>query len=173
MSYDAEAVSRTISAYLQAVFASAKADVVARWAAIAPVAIPDPVTWFYGHNPVIIELASAAFPYVCVVAPGADPAGGTESSGYGEQIVTVYVDFFVVADEIAAVNVLAQRYAAVLCRAAESQRVYAGYTRGHTPSAVSISEAFRHPKQADADMYAEADVDFIQGGRITLTLRGE
>ncbi|MBN2004136.1 MAG: hypothetical protein JXA21_12340 [Anaerolineae bacterium] len=173
MSYDAETVSRAVLVHLQTAFTAAKAAIVAQWAEVAPVAIPDPVTWFYGHNPVVIEQASTAFPYVSVIAPGSDPAGGTEASSYGEQTVTVYVEFFVVADEVADVNVLGQRYAAVLYQAAASKRNYAGYVREHTPFPVSISEAFRHPKQASADMYAEADVDFIQGGRITLTLRGE
>lgn len=173
MSYDAELVSRAVLVQLQAAFATAKAEIAAFWADTYPMTLPTPVTWFYGHNPVIIEQASSAFPYVSVVTPGADPAGGMESLGYGEQTVTVYVDYFVVADEIADVNVLVQRYAAALVLAAQAKRNYAGYVCEHTPFPVAISEAFRHPKQANADTFVASDTDFIQGGRVTLTLRGE
>lgn len=174
MGYDAETVSRAVYAHLQTAFAEARDAIATQWATLAPLDIPGPVTWFYGHNPVILELPSMAFPFVSVVAPGSDPAsaGPDAQAGYGEQTVTVYVDFFVVADTVDVVNVLVQRYAAALYQAITMQRAYGGYLRERYPMPVSISEAVRHSKAVNADLYTD-DQDYFQGGRITLTLRGD
>lgn len=174
MSYAGETVSRAVYTHLQAAFAAARDVIAAQWAQVASLDIPAPVTWFYGHNPVILELPSVAFPFVSVVTPGTDPVADSvhTQTGYGEQTVTVYVDFFVVADTVNVVNVLVQRYAAALYEALLTRRNYEGYLREQYAFPVSISEAVRHSKTENADLYT-ADLDFFQGGRITLTLRGD
>jgi hypothetical protein len=145
-----------------------------RWANIDPVTLPKPVTVFLGHNPNVLDLESTDFPYVAAMAVDRTPRDDDSVSrwGYQEEEVLALLDAFVVAEDEATVNKRAWRYAEALVLMLRDQRSIEGYDQKDYKPEVGISEASRHPKTKEADMFTPGDVDYIQGVRITVRLTG-
>jgi hypothetical protein len=173
MGYDGERVARAVKTRLEDNLADELDTVAGLWAGTEAVTLPDPVVFYLGHKPTVLELPSTSFPFVAVVAAGQDPRSGLTSI-WGEQSVTftTFVDFFVVAEDEATVNVIAQRYAEAIVRVMQAQVGEEGYQQRDYQPPVSLSEASRHKKTANADMLDTSDVDFIQGGRVELVFEG-
>jgi len=174
MALDAERIAQAILTRVTTNLAAQLDVVEALWAATDPLALPDIVTTHYGHKPTVLELNSAAFPFVAVVPARVTPVSTPNSYGWGDQVETyeVYLDYFVVAAVEETVNKLAARYGEALRLVLQAQRSIAGYDQRDYKPEVNLSEASRHGKTSDADFFDETDVDFIQGGRIIINCRG-
>lgn len=140
-----------------------------------PVTLPNPVTWFAGHNPDVIDLDSSAFPFVAVLSPGAEPVESRRATfGYQAQVVELYVDFFVVASDKATVNKIGWRYAEALVNVLESQAVIGGFQQRDYNPAVRLTEVMRHQVYFnDSDLDETTETDYIQGGRITVIISND
>lgn len=180
--YANEIAQRAVMDALFTSFGMALAEVEAMWqGAGSDVELPAPVTWFSGHNPTVLELPSTAFPFVSVIDAGRNPTSPKAAWGYQEQVISLFVDWFVVAEDAATVNLICQRYAQALCQVLARSRVLSSelpdlaFSQEDYELAVTLSEASRHGKftgdDLGADMFNPADVDFIKGGRITVNLR--
>jgi len=174
MAFDAEKTGRALQARLQARLSGALDVVEATWVTEGdPLALADPVTWFFGHKPTVLEMDSVAFPFVAVVVAERTPQASPARWGYQEQDLNLFVDFFVVAVDETTVNKVACRYAEAICAVLQEEQYINAYMQADWEPEVHLSEASRHAaKQADADMFDAADVDFIQGGRIVVKLEG-
>jgi len=170
MAYDSEKVGKALKAQLQAELPDTLDAVEAEWAGEDPVTLPDPVTWFEGHKPTVLELESAAFPFVAVLVPERAPQARPSRWGYQEQDITVFVDFFVVAGDETTVNKRAHRYARAICQVLQAERLLEGYQQSDYEPQVRLSEASRHARAVNADMFDDAEVDFIQAGRVIVML---
>lgn len=171
MPFDNERIAKAVKACLESELAAALAGVEASWAE-DPLPLPDVATYFYGHKPTVLELPSAAFPFLAVIPTGRRGLRGRYGWGYQDQSPTVYVDWFVVADDETTVDKLCSRYTEAIEKVLQSQRAYAGYEQVDYEPNVDLSEASRHPKQAAANMFDVGDVDFIKMGRMTLEFGG-
>jgi hypothetical protein len=173
MSYDAERVGAALKTRLEDELPDALDAVEALWADSDPVTLPDPVTWFEGHKPTVLEMESSEFPFVAVIAAEATPQERPSRWGYQEEMLMGFVDYFVVAADEATVNKITHRYAeAILSVLQEERFIYEGYGQQDYRPRVRLSEASRHAKTANADMFKDADVDFIQMGRVEVVLEG-
>jgi hypothetical protein len=170
MAYDNEKVRSSLRTRLEANLPGQLDVVEAEWAASDPLTLPDPVTWYEGHKPTILELESAAFPFVAILVPLRTPQDRPSRWGYQEQELTAFVDFFVVAADEATVNKLVHRYAQAIVLELQAERVIEGYQQINHEPEVKTSEASRHKKTANADSFNDADVDFIQMGRAVVML---
>lgn len=146
--------------------------VEAAWAASDPVTLPEPETWFCGHKPTVLEMESAEFPFVAVVVAETAPDERPSRWGYQDERIVVYVDYFVVADDEATVNKRAHRYAEAIRAVLQEQRAIEGYQQQDWRPRVRLSEASRHAKTVEADMFDDGDVDFVQMGRIEVGFEG-
>jgi hypothetical protein len=174
MAYTAEALRSGIKEFLETKLADALDVVEAEYAGTDPVTLDDPVTWHEGHNPEVLELESTAFPFVAVMVADRTPqrGGSTGQWGYQEFDAQAYIDYFVVADDIATVNKIVHRYAKAIVAVLQTERYIADHNQNNYEPGVKISEASRHPKTADADMFNPDDVDYIQAGRVIVFLEG-
>jgi hypothetical protein len=171
VAYDAERTGTALKTQLEAELGDALDAVELSWAS-DPVTLTDPETWFFGHKPTVLEMESAEFPFVAVVVADRAPQERPLRWGYQERVVTAYVDYFVVAEDEATVNKRAHRYAEAICQVLQEERIVNGYAQQDYEPAVRLSEASRHGKETDADFFDDADVDFIQGGRVIVLLEG-
>lgn len=174
MAYDLEHVARELKSRLQDELPDELDVVETNWSATDPVTLADPETWFLGHKPTVLELESSEFPFVAVVAAARTPETGRGASwDYQKKTQTLFVDYFVVADDEATVNKRANRYAEAICNILQGQAIIYGYYQQDYEPAVNLSEASRHAKHSDnADFFDSDDVDFIQAGRITVKVEG-
>lgn len=170
MAYDNEKVRSSLGTRLEANLPGQLDVVEAEWAASDPLTLPDPVTWYEGHKPTILELESAAFPFVAILVPARVPQDRPSRWGYQEQELTAFVDFFVVAADEATVNKLVHRYTQAIVLELQAERVIEGYQQVNHEPEVKISEASRHKKTANSDLFNDDDVDFIQAGRVVVML---
>ena len=89
-------------------------DVVeAYWAAQGDaIALDDPVTKLYGHQPTVVERPRADFPITAVMAfdEDEDPLAVTDQGGIGTGLVPVIVHWFVDADSEEQCHKICQRY---------------------------------------------------------------
>lgn len=171
MAYDAERVGQGLLDLLEDELADALDAVEVLWSA-DPVTLPDSETWHFGHKPTVLELESSSFPFVSAIAIGTTPEDRPSRWGYQEETIPVYVDYFVVADTESVVNKRAHRYAEAIVSVLQAQRVIEGYQQQDYRPGVNLSEASRHAKTEDADMFNDDDVDFIQGGRVSVVFEG-
>ncbi len=165
MAYDAERTGSALKTRLEAELGDALDAVETLWAS-DPVTLPEPETWFFGHKPTVLEMESAEFPFLAIVVGGRTPEERPLRWGYQERVITIYVDYFVVADDETTVNKRAQRYGEAICQVLQEERIINGYEQQDYEPQVQISEASRHGKEKEADFFKDADVDFIQGGRV-------
>jgi hypothetical protein len=174
MPYDSERIAKAVQAYLQAELPDALDDVEAAWAATDPVALPEPVTWFEGYKPTFLEMRSDEFPLVALLALSRRPDQAVRAEwGYQKQIVSVTVNFVVVAGDEAAVNKIAHRYAEAITAAMQAQQDFEGFSQTDFEPAVTLSPASRHARSPnDADMGNPDDVDYIMAGAVETTMEG-
>jgi len=172
MAYKAEWIRNAIKTRLEDNFAAALDTIEAEWADTDPVTLPDVETWFLGHKPTVLELESSEFPFVAIIIADRVPKTEPIRWGYQEQVITAYVDYFVVAADETTVNKIAHRYAEAIITILQGENVIEGFTQQNYEAEVALSEASRHAKHKEADMFAEADVDFIKMGRVTILLEG-
>lgn len=172
MAYDAEHVGKALLARLQAALPDALDTVEAEWAGSDPVTLPDPVTWFEGHKPTVLEMESDEFPFVATVVALRTPKERPSRWGYQERTITAFVDYFVVAGDEETVNKRTHRYAQAIVAVLQGERVLYGYQQQDYEPEVKLSEASRHAKTTSADMFIETNVDFIQAGRVTVMMEG-
>ena len=173
MPFDNESVARDVKSLLETELSAALVVVAAAWAGIDAVTLPTPVTWHYGHKPEVVELESAAFPFVATIPTNRRPGRQVYGWGFQNQSITIYVDWFIVADDETTADKLCSRYGEAVLAVIQSQRAYAGYDLIDFEPAIDLSEASRHPKTLDADMLNDDHVDFIKLGRMTLEFGGE
>jgi len=174
MAFDAEKTAKALQTRLRTRLASALDVVEATWITEGdPIALPEPVTWFFGHKPTVLEMDSVAFPFMAVVVAERMPQARPARWGYQEQDLNLFTDFFVVATDETTVNKIACRYTEAICAVLQEEQYINAYMQADWEPEVHLSEASRHAaKQMAADMFTEADVDFIQGGRIIVKLEG-
>lgn len=172
MPFDNERIARAVKTRLEARLTAALSTVAAGWAGEDPVALSTVATWFYGHKPTVLELPSTAFPFLAVLPVGRSPERGQYGWGFQDQNPRVYVDWFVVAEDETLADKVCSRYAEAVLDVVQGQRAYAGYDQVDYEPSVDLSEASRHPKTAAANMFEDADVDFIKMGRMTLEFGG-
>jgi len=172
MAYEAEWVRDALKTRLEDNFATALDTVEAEWADTDPVTLPDVVTWFLGHKPTVLELESSAFPFVAIIIADRVPKAAPLRWGYQERVIAAYVDYFVVAADETTVNKIAHRYAEAIISILQAENVIEGFTQMNYEAEVRLSEASRHAKYKEADMFAALDVDFIKMGRVTVPLEG-
>jgi hypothetical protein len=173
MSYDNERIGTTLNTRLQTNIGAALDTVEATWTARGdPVTLPEPVTWFDGHKPTVLEMVSAEFPFVAVIVGSRSPRSDPIRWGYQVCRVVVWVDFFVVATTEAMVNKIAHRYAEAIVAVLQGERHVEGYRQTDYEPEVVLSEASRHAKTANADLFNDAHVDFIQAGRVVVNFEG-
>lgn len=173
MSYDVEHILKALKIRLQAELATQLDVVEAAWLAEDPVALPDVVTWYEGHKPTVLELESSSFPFLAVLVARREPMERPSRWGYQDQMLTAYVDFFVVADDETTVNKIAQRYVEAITGILQGERIIHGYAQADYEPLVQISEASRHAKTTNADMFDNDAVDYIQAARITVMMGGD
>lgn len=172
MPFDIEHLTRAVKTQLETVMAAQLDAVEAEWAAIDPLTLPDVVTWYYGHKPTVLELPSASFPFVSTIPARRATVRTNYGWGYQDQNQVVYVDWFVVAADETTADKLCSRYAQAVLAAVQAQRSYYGYDQVDFEPGIELSEASRHPKTAAANMFNDAEVDFIKMGRMTLEFGG-
>lgn len=168
MPFDSEHVAKAVQAHLQSALASALDVVELAWADADPVELPDVVTWFYGHKPTVLELASTAFPFMAVIPTGRTPSRARYGWGWQDTNHTLYVDWFVVAADETTVDKLCSRYGEAMVQVFQQQRAFYGYDQVDYEPRVELSEASRHAQTPAANMFDDAQVDFIKMGRATL-----
>jgi len=171
MPFDNEHIAKAVETLLEAELGDALDTVETEWAS-DPVTLPEPETWFYGHKPTVLELESADFPFLAVIPTARRPLRSHYTWGFQDQNPVVYVDWFVVATGETTVDKLCSRYAQAVLAVVQSQRAYYGYDLVDYEPQIDLSEASRHPKTADSDMFDDAQVDFIKMGRMTLEFGG-
>lgn len=168
MAYNAERIVDTYTTFLQENLADALDAVEVLWAD-DPVTLADPVTWYKGYNPVLLEMPSTSFPFVGLLAGERRPERGENevaSWGYQEQEVTLFIDYFVVGDSHADVNRMAYRYAEAICNVLQSEKSPGGYPQWNFEPLVSLYEAIKHRKIVQATRLKADDWDYLRGGRI-------
>lgn len=167
MALNNERLARAIQTLITTGLPAALDAVEALWTGATAVVLANPASVFLGHKPTLLEMPSTAFPIICIITPNREPQAA-RAWGYQEQTVTVYLDYFVVAEDEATVNLRTWRYAEALVTLMQANRVVGGLDQTDYEPQVLFSEASRHGKTSDADMFETAQVDFIQGGRIML-----
>lgn len=172
MAYDAEHVGKALLARLQAALPGELDTVETEWAGDDPVTLADPATWFEGHKPTVLEMASDEFPFVATIVALRTPEASLSRWGYQERTITAFVDYFVVADDEETVNKRTHRYAQAIVAVLQGERVMHGYQQQDYEPEVRLSEASRHARTANADMFVDTNVDFIQAGRVAVMLEG-
>jgi hypothetical protein len=173
MAYDSEHVQVELLARFRADLPAALQVVEAEWAGSDPVALPEPVTFFSGYKPTVLELDADAFPFVAVIVPLRDPQAEPSRWGYQELALTAYVDLFVVAEDEAAVNKVMHRYVQAAVAVLQAERTVYGYQQADHEPAVEIRDCIRIAREADnADLFDPEDVYFVQFARITVLLEG-
>jgi len=172
VAFDNEHITKAIKALLQAGLGMALDVIEAEWQQSDPLALPEPVTWYYGHKPDVVFMPSSAFPFVATIPVSRRPLRSHYGWGFQDQAPTVYVDWFVVAADETTADRLCSRYAQAVLAVIQSQRAYYGYDLADYEPQIDLSEASRHPKIVDADMQDDAQVDFIKMGRMTLEFGG-
>ena len=108
--YDSERVARLLDGYIQAGLPTKLDLVETRWADDAPLTLPDPVTYYLGFMPELLELYSASFPIVCVIPAERDPVGAA-SWGFQKHRAIIDIHFFNVADTYSNIFLYTYRYA--------------------------------------------------------------
>jgi len=173
MAFNLERVARAWLAAIQADLPDALDAVEALWTGTDPVTLPNPVNYFLGYKPTIPELPSTSFPWVAVLVQEREPVStGEPEWGAQAQRLTVYLDFFVVADTEQAANLMGFRYAEAMVRVTQGHYVVEGCRQRNYEAKVTLSNAMRHPKAQDADMTDARWVDFIEMGRIEIQVEG-
>jgi len=180
MAYTSEDLRAALKVRLVDNISAALDDVEAIYAATDPIALAEPVTWHEGHNPGVLLMESTEFPFVAVLVGSRRPdrsVKGRAQWGYQEFEPVAWVDYFVVADELATVNKIVHRYARAIVAILQGERYISGcdfYKQVDFEPEVNISEASRHPKIAKANMLVdtEADIDYIQAGRVVVPFEG-
>jgi hypothetical protein len=171
--YNAELVAKAVLTKLQSDLSDALDDVEDAWDALdSEVTLPDPVTWFEGHEPTVLEMESSEFPFVAVLAPESEPQERPARWGFQEETVRVLVHYFVVADDADTVNKRSHRYAQAIRKVLQGQRNFEGYEQTDYRPHVRISTASRHGKTTEADMFDSDQVDYIQMGEIEVRFDG-
>ncbi len=174
MAYDDERIAVALLALLEAGLADSLVTVQATWTANGDtVTLPVPVTWFSGHKPTVLGLPSSSFPFVAVIAPARTPIPQPIRWGMQSSDIRVFIEYFVVAEDETTVNKIAHRYAEAIVPVLQAGRIVARYTQVNYEPEVVLSFATRHTQEANANAFKEADVDFIQMGRITVDFKGD
>jgi hypothetical protein len=171
--YDGELVAHAILVELQASLGDALDDVEDAWSAQgSEVTLPEPVTWFEGHEPTVLEMESTEFPFIAALAAESDPQERPSRWGYQEETVRVLIHYFVVAADAATVYKICNRYAEAIRKVLQAQRYFEGYEQEDFRPRTRLSTASRHGQTAEADMFDETQVDYIQMGEIEVRLDG-
>lgn len=169
--YDSERLARLLKDIVDDEL-PAKLDLVqARWASDAPLTLPDPVTFYLGFTPDMLELYSGVFPIISVIPAERDPDGAA-SWGFQKHTAVLDIHFFNVADTYANVFLYTYRYAEALTLLLQDHQYIGNHRQQDYKPPVFLGTAGRHPKAGYTDMSVESGVDYIQGGRITITLMG-
>lgn len=173
MAYDNERIGKAIKAHLVADL-PAQLDVVeAAWTATDPLALPEPVTWFEGYKPTVLEMAQDEFPYVGILVPVREVGTGKAQWGYQGQMVHAFVDFAVCAEDEATANKMGYRYAEALCLTLKRSASFAGFTQVNYEPPVSLVSFTRHLKDpANADAFSADDVYYLALKSIAVDLTG-
>lgn len=170
MGVENEALARAVKGYLEDELSAALDAVEAEWAATEAVTLADPVTYFVGHKPTVLEEPSTSFPFVAIIAPSREPMEGAEW-GFQKVAHDVLIDYFVVASDEATVNLAVLRYAQAIVDVLQAHSVIGGYTQEDYEPPLTLSEATRHLTGGETgDAFDTDDVDYIQMGRITVKL---
>jgi hypothetical protein len=174
MAYDSERILKAVKALLQTNLPDELDAVEALWQATDPVTLPEPVTWFEGHKPTVLELPSTSFPFVAVLVPNRTSEEGQAGRwGYEEVLHEAAIHYFVVAATEEIVGKIAHRYAEAIVRVLQAQKVIAQYGQRHYEPAVSLSVASRHTiGGTTGDAFDESEVDYIRMGEVATTLEG-
>ncbi len=170
--YDGERLARQIKAILQAGLPTALDAVELRWKDVAPVTLPDPKTYQLGFNPTLLEQVSADFPIIGIIPGERVPTSGVKAWGAQRESIVIDIHFFVVAATHADVGLIVWRYAEAIVNVLQANRVIGTFTQEDYKPEIEFGVAGRHPKTRGANMMKEADVDYVQGGRVTLELGG-
>jgi len=165
MAYDGERLARSTLLWLQSDLGSNLDTVEATWAGTDPVTLPDPVTWHKGHKPTVVELASTAFPFVCVIVVERKPEHGAEW-GFQSREIALFIEYYVVANDEETVDKIASRYAEAIIALLQSGRIVEGFQQVNWEPSVHFSEVLRHPVSTEADMMDATDEDFLKAGRV-------
>jgi len=168
--YDSERIARLIKGYIEDEL-SAKLDLVeVRWAAEAPLTLPDPVTLVLGFMPDLLELYSESFPIICVIPAERDPEGAA-SWGFQEHRATIDIHFFNVADTYANVFLYTYRYAEAMTLLLQDHHFIGNHEQADFKPEIELGMAGRHPVAQYTNMTESGGVDYVQGGRVTITLK--
>jgi hypothetical protein len=168
--YDSERIARLLKGYIEAGL-PAKLDLVeARWASEAPLTLPDPVTFYLGFMPDLLELYSASFPIVCVIPAERNPEGAA-SWGFQKHDALLDIHFFNVADTYDDIFLYTYRYAEAITLLLQDYHFIANHEQKEYKPEVKLGMAGRHPVSGFSDMSTEAGTDYVQGGRVTITLK--
>ena len=168
MAYRGEDLERGIDTLLQANMAAALNTVEARWAATAPLTLPDVVNWSRGFRPEMFELPSTSYPYVVTIAIERLPdAGQAGRSGLQNVRYTSRISVFVVADTEDEVITIAHRYAEAIVDILQANQTVGGCSQvNHEPQVDIWPDLEVRLKEGNkGDMYDSDDVDFL---RLTL-----
>jgi hypothetical protein len=174
MGYDAERLQGAIMGFLQANLGSSLDTVEALWAGSDPVNLPDAVSWHPGYKPTVLELASAAFPFISVMVPARNPIEGRRAEwGYQGVRLQAGLHIFVIADDEETVNKVAHRYAEAVVMSFQSQRVIGGYAQINYEPAVTLGQTIRHPTGGvTGDFFDDDDTDFIRLVQVRVDFEG-
>lgn len=168
MGVENETLARAVNTLLESDLPAALDAVEAIWAATEAVTLPDPVIYFIGHKPTVLEEASTSFPFVAVIVPNREPDTGGEW-GFQEVSYDIFIDYFVVAADEATVNLMVLRYAEAIVNVLQTQSILGGLAQQDYEPALILSEATRHLKNGTTgDAFDTGDVDYIQMGRLTI-----
>jgi len=139
--------------------------------AIEAVTLPDPVSYFIGHKPTVLEEPSTSFPFISVIVPNRAPVEGSEWS-FQKVAYDVLIDYFVVAADEATVNLITMRYAQAIVNMLQAHSIIGGYAQEDYEPAVELT--FTASRQLTGgetgDAFNASDVDYIQMGRIVVKL---
>lgn len=172
MSYDAERVALDLYTLLQDSLGTALDAVEGLWVGSDPLALPEPVTWHWGHKPDVVDMVSAQFPFVSVMVAATAPVAAGSRWGYQEETVTLYVDYFCAAGDAETVDKLVHRYAEAILSVLQDQATLGGYTQLDWRPAVELSEAMRHAATTDSDIWQTDQTDYLKMGRVTVRVQG-
>jgi len=168
--YDSERIARLLTTIIKSEIAANLTLVETRWAAVAPITLPVPVSYTMGFNETLLERYSAEFPIISVIPAERDPEGPSLWGAQSHQAI-IDIHFFVAADAQDDVNLLTYRYAEAMTLLLQDHQFVGDHRQNDYKPAVELSPSARHPVAAFADMQTEGGTDYVQGGRVTITLK--
>jgi hypothetical protein len=174
MAYDNERIARALLAHLQANLGGTLDAVEALWLTTDALTLPDPVTWFMGYKPTLLELPVTAFPFVATLAPEREPVSLVKPTwGYQSQSVRTFVDFCVSAYDEATANKMGWRYSEAIIAALKLSSAFVGYRQvSYEPQARMISFTRHMVAPDNADAFNAEDVYYTYVGSVSVELEG-